>query len=194
MEKSLVWKLYWRLSGKLSFAVELLMWNGEIIFALVGVGVDTSVSRLPSYGTHWKETDAQSNRWQVHFFCITGWPIVDNQLNSTFGNRHSLQPIGGIHYWLAYQQNRLDSNWPFCIKVKLHSRFVGRGRRVQNKRSIPLESWRLADSRNVIFFWKFTFALFWKCLFYKIRPLFRFACATGYDTGGIRANGTSNAS
>ena len=35
---------------------------------------------------------------------------------------------------------------------------------------------------------------FWKCLFYKIRPLFRFACATGYDTGGIRANGTSNAS
>ena len=30
-------------------------------------------------------------------------------------------------------------------------RFVGRGRRAQNKRSIPLESWRLADFRNVIF-------------------------------------------
>ena len=44
------------------------------------------------------------------------------------------------------------------------------------------------------FFWKFTYALFWKCLFYKIQPLFRFACATGHDTGGIRANGTSNAS
>ena len=43
-------------------------------------------------------------------FCVTGWPIVDNQLNSTFGNRHSLQPIGGIHYWLAYQQKRLNSN------------------------------------------------------------------------------------
>ena len=27
-------------------------------------------------------------------FCVTGWRIVDNQLNSTFGNRHSLQPIG----------------------------------------------------------------------------------------------------
>ena len=49
-------------------------------------------------------------------FCVTGWPIVDNQLNSTFGNRHSLQPIGGIHYWLAYQQKRLDSNWPFCTE------------------------------------------------------------------------------
>ena len=44
--------------------------------------------------------------------------IVDNQLNSTFGNRHSVQPIGGIHYWLAYQQNRLDSNWPFCITLR----------------------------------------------------------------------------
>ena len=31
------------------------------------------------------------------------------------------------------------------------ARFVGRGRRAQNKRSIPLESWRLGDSRNVIF-------------------------------------------
>ena len=51
-------------------------------------------------------------------FCVTGWPIVDNQLNSTFGNRHSLQPIGGIHYWLAYQQKRLDSNWPFCITLR----------------------------------------------------------------------------
>ena len=47
------------------------------------------------------------------------------------------------------------------------------------------------------FLLKFTFALFWKCLFmfvYKIRHLFRFACATGYDTGGILANRTSNAS
>ena len=34
------------------------------------------------------------------------------------------------------------------------SRFVGRGRRAQNKRSIPLESWRLADSRNVFFFFE----------------------------------------
>ena len=51
-------------------------------------------------------------------FCVTGWPIVDNQLNSTFGNRHSLQPIGGIHYWLAYQQKRLDSNWTFCITLR----------------------------------------------------------------------------
>ena len=51
-------------------------------------------------------------------FCVTGWPIVDNQLNSTFGNRHSLQPIGGIHYWLAYQQKRLDSNWPFCKTLR----------------------------------------------------------------------------
>ena len=51
-------------------------------------------------------------------FCVTGWPIVDNQLNSTFGNRHSLQPIGGIHYWLAYQQKRLNSNWPFCITLR----------------------------------------------------------------------------
>ena len=32
------------------------------------------------------------------------------------------------------------------------ARFVGRGRRAQNKRSIPLESLRLADSRNVSFF------------------------------------------
>ena len=31
------------------------------------------------------------------------------------------------------------------------TRFVGRGRRAQNKRSIPLESWRRADSRNVFF-------------------------------------------
>ena len=45
-----------------------------------------------------------------------------------------------------------------------------------------------------MYFFKFTYALFWKCLFYKIRPLFRFACATGYDTVGIRANGTSKAS
>ena len=51
-------------------------------------------------------------------FCVTGWPIVDNQLNSTFGNSHSLQPIGGIHYWLAYQQKRLDSNWTFCITLR----------------------------------------------------------------------------
>ena len=44
---------------------------------------------------------------------------------------------------------------------------------------------------KMYFFLKFTYVLgFWKCLFYKIRPLFRFACATGYDTGGIRANGT----
>ena len=47
---------------------------------------------------------------------------------------------------------------------------------------------------EMLIFWKFTHALFWKCLFCKIRPLFSFACATGYDTGGIRANGTSNAS
>ena len=70
------------------------------------------------------------------------------------------------------------------------ARFVGRGRRAQNKRSIPLESWRLGDSRNV-FFWKFTCALFWKCWFCKIRHLFRCASATGlYDTGGIRTNRT----
>ena len=37
----------------------------------------------------------------------------------------------------------------FCAPL----RFVRRGRRAQNKRSIPLESWRLADSRNVSFFW-----------------------------------------
>ena len=30
--------------------------------------------------------------------------------------------------------------------------------------------------------------LFWKCWFCNIRHLFRFACATGYDTGWIRAN------
>ena len=47
---------------------------------------------------------------------------------------------------------------------------------------------------EMLFFWKFAYALIWKCLFYKIRPLFRLACATGYDTGGIRANGTLNAS
>ena len=44
-------------------------------------------------------------------------------------------------------------------------------------------SWRLGDSRNVSF-WKFTYALFWKCWFCKIRHLFRFASATGYDTKG----------
>ena len=27
-------------------------------------------------------------------FCITGWPIVDNPLNDTFGNRHSALPFG----------------------------------------------------------------------------------------------------
>ena len=37
------------------------------------------------------------------------------------------------------------------IMLRLGTRFVGRGRRAQNKRSIPLESWRLADSRNVNF-------------------------------------------
>ena len=73
------------------------------------------------------------------------------------------------------------------------SRFVGRGRKAQNKRSIPLESWRLGDSRNV-FFWKFTYALFWKCWFCKIRHLFRFASATGYHTGGIQTNHIWNAS
>ena len=46
---------------------------------------------------------------------------------------------------------------------------------------------------EMYFLKKITYALFWKCLFYKIRSLFRFACATGYDTGAIRANGTSNA-
>ena len=74
------------------------------------------------------------------------------------------------------------------------ARFVGRGRRAQNKRSIPLESWRLGDSKNVIFFWKLTYALFWKCWFCKIWHLFRFACATGYGTRWIRANRIWNAS
>ena len=44
------------------------------------------------------------------------------------------------------------------------------------------------------FFCKFTYALFWKCWFCKIRHLFRCACATGYDTGWIRANHIWNAS
>ena len=50
------------------------------------------------------------------------------------------------------------------------ARFVGRGWRAQNKRSIPLETGRLGDSRNVFFF-KFTYALFWKCLFIKFVPI-----------------------
>ena len=72
-------------------------------------GLDSSVQLVPMYTMGPPITTP---------FCVTGWPIVDNQLNSTFGNRHSLQPIGGIHYWLAYQQKRLDSNWPFCITLR----------------------------------------------------------------------------
>ena len=30
-------------------------------------------------------------------FCITGWPIVDNQLNDILGNRHLTLPFGGVH-------------------------------------------------------------------------------------------------
>ena len=47
---------------------------------------------------------------------------------------------------------------------------------------------------EMYFFWKFTHALFWKCWFCKIRHLFRFASATGYDTGRIRPNRIWNAS
>ena len=47
---------------------------------------------------------------------------------------------------------------------------------------------------DFFFFWKFIYALFWKCWFCKIRHLLRFACATGYDTGWIRANRIWNAS
>ena len=54
-----------------------------------------------------------------------------------------------------------------------------------------VDAWLIPE---MYFFLKIYLRPFWKCLFYKIRPLFRFACATGYDTGGIRANGTSNAS
>ena len=47
---------------------------------------------------------------------------------------------------------------------------------------------------EMYFFENLPTPFFGNVCFYKIRPLFRFACATGYDTGGIRANGTSNAS
>ena len=45
-----------------------------------------------------------------------------------------------------------------------------------------------------IFFENLPTPLFGNDGFVKIQHLFRFACATGYDTGGIRANGKSNAS
>ena len=60
-------------------------------------------------------------------FCITGWPIVDNQLNDTFGNRHSTLPIGGVHKQLTGQQNWLDFNWPICKTLRPISIIFGTG-------------------------------------------------------------------
>ena len=126
-----------------------------------------------------------SNRQQVNAF--RDMPNTHNHTSHDIhlSTSHSYQKlVGKLGKQLGNEQPEVRGLWagrPAERGAAGHStegaRFVGRGRRAQNKRSIPLESWCLADSRNV-FFWKFTSALFWKCLFYKIRPIFRFPCAT----------------
>ena len=71
--------------------------------------------------------------------------------------------------------------------------FVGGGRRAQNKRSIPLETRHLGDSGNVTF-WKIYVHLFYGNFGLINSSPFRFVRATGYGTGGTRANRISNAS
>ena len=64
-----------------------------------------------------------------------------------------------VAFWIAQHFPTLAFIW--------QARFVGRGRRAQNKRSIPLESWHLGDSINGFFFENFTYALFGNVGFVK---------------------------
>ena len=55
-----------------------------------------------------------------------------------------------------------------CVTRQIRrARFVGRGRKGQNKGSIPLKSWRLADSRNVFFFENLPTPFFGNVVFIK---------------------------